>query len=620
MNIYRLFGSLMLLVLLFFSPLFAQEPQRVLILNSYPKNFQWSTEIITGIQEIFTANPNVQADVIYMDGRQAASETHYQKLRDAITIKRKKTTYDLIIPIDRHAYTFVLHYYDELFAHERILFAGMEHFSKVQADKAGLLEKISGVLKTRPIKDNIAIIHTMIPSLKKLYILNETSAQDLESGLSIQAIIDTLDVDFEVEYVGDLALDELEARFSTPAPDEAMLFVPFYSGNYDQFYRNYEIAYVLNSLEIPVFATDSLFITKGIVGGKSALIKDIGYTTGELAITLLSNPSAPNRIITDIEYEYIFNYEKIKKFNLEPFLLNQSFRFVNSPVRFLDKHKKYVDALFLVLPLLILLILGLVHNIYMRIQNEKKWREAELQKNKHQQFIVQQSKLAEIGEVFSSIAHQWKNPLVEIATIAQEHLFTCKEAEKKEEANRYVDDIMIQVQYMTDTINDFQKFIMPSTQKSIFDVTEAIETMMNIIRHTIKYNYIDVTIDKQGVKRLMVNGYKNEFMQTLLNIVNNAKDQIGKRREQGEIKRGAITINIYSDASKIIIAISDNGGGISKEKLPHIFDPYYTTKEKGHGIGLYMTKLIIEEKMGGKIWASNTPSGACFTIILGSAT
>ncbi|MBE0496878.1 MAG: HAMP domain-containing histidine kinase [Campylobacterales bacterium] len=611
--------GLMLVASLFFSPLFAQEPQRVLILNSYPKNFQWSTEIIAGIQEVFTANPHIQADVIYMDGRQAASQDHYQKLRDAITIKRKKTTYDLIIPIDRHAYTFVLSYYDELFSHERILFSGMEHFSIEHARRAGVLEKISGVLKARPIKDNIKIIHAMIPSLKKLYILNETSIQDLQEGVSIQGIVDTLGVDFDVEYVGDMALDELEARFSVPTPDEAMLFVPFYSGNYDQFYRNYEIAYVIDSFELPVFATDSLFITKGIVGGKSALIKDIGHTTGELAVNLLSTPDAPNRIVTDIQYEYIFNYEKIKKFNLEPFLLNQSFRFVNSPVRFLDKHKKYVDALFLVLPLLILLILGLVHNIYMRIQNEKKWREAELQKNKHQQFIVQQSKLAEIGEVFSSIAHQWKNPLVEIATIAQEHVFTCKETEK-EEANRYVDDIMVQVQYMTDTINDFQKFIMPSTQKSIFDVTEAIETMMNIIRHTIKYNYIDVTIDKQGVKRLMVNGYKNEFMQTLLNIVNNAKDQIGKLREQGEIKRGVITINIYSDASKIIIAISDNGGGISKEKLPHIFDPYYTTKEKGHGIGLYMTKLIIEEKMGGKIWASNTPAGACFTIILGSAT
>jgi len=617
MHVSKLLGRFLLAFILLF-PLFSHASKRVLILDSYPKNFEWSNEIITGIQEVFTKHQGINTHVIYMDGRQASLSHDYEQLRTAIGIKTKREKYDLIIPIDRHAYAFILRYYSEFFTSERILFSGMEHYIPSHAIKADLADKISGVLKARPIQDNIAIIQTMIPQLKKLYILNETTAEDLQEGVSVQTIIDGLGVDFAVEYVGELPLDVLERRFSTFHENEAMLFIPFYSGNYTQFYRNHEIAYAINAFEIPVFATDSLFITKGIVGGKSAVIKGIGRTTGEMALAILQDPTTPNSIITDTHHEYIFNYEKIRKFNLEPFLLNQSFRFVNSPVRFLDKHKKYVDALFLVLPLLILLILGLIHNIYMRIQNEKKWREAELQKSKHQQFIVQQSKLAEIGEVFSSIAHQWKNPLVEIATIAQEHLFTCKDTQKKETA-QYVDDIMVQVQYMTNTINDFQKFIMPSTAKSTFDVTEAIETMMHIINHTIKYNYIDVTIDKQGSQRLLVNGYKNEFMQTLLNIVNNAKDQIGKLREQGQIKRGAIHINLYNDANKVIIAISDNGGGIPKDKLPHIFDPYYTTKEEGHGIGLYMTKLIIEEKMGGKIWASNTPAGACFTIILGSA-
>ena len=224
-----------------------------------------------------------------------------------------------------------------------------------------------------------------------------------------------------------------------------------------------------------------------------------------------------------------------------------------------------------------------------------------------------------IGEIFSSIAHQWKNPLVEIATIAQEHVYSCNE-QGDEKNSPYVHDIMVQVRYMTDTINDFQKFIMPSTAKSVFNVQEAIETMMKIISHTIKYNYIDVSIDSTKATNLNVLGYKNEFMQTLLNIVNNAKEQMKELRDAKKIKRGHIDIRIYNSSKKVIIEISDNAGGIPEDALAHVFDAYFTTKEQGHGIGLYMSKLIIEDKMGGKIRASNTNEGACFTITLGNVT
>lgn len=109
-------------------------------------------------------------------------------------------------------------------------------------------------------------------------------------------------------------------------------------------------------------------------------------------------------------------------------------------------------------------------------------------------------------------------------------------------------------------------------------------------------------------------------MQTLLNIVNNSKDQIMHQREAKKIKRGLILIVVYNHAQNVIIEISDNAGGIPEEKLPYIFDAYYTTKEHGHGIGLYMSKVILENKMNGKIKADNTAEGARFTITLGNVS
>lgn len=374
---------------------------------------------------------------------------------------------------------------------------------------------------------------------------------------------------------------------------------------------------MIDKSALPVFITDTLFIGKGALGGKLVPIKSIGLTTGEMVIDVLDNTLEPLHVKTLTDYQYLFDIQKVKQFEVYPNATVKEFQLVNAPLTFFDKHRKFIDAVFLISPFLVFLILGLIHNIYMRIRSEKELKAIELEKNKHQQFIIQQSKLAEIGEIFSSIAHQWKNPLVEIATIAQEHVYSCAD-EEEEQTNQYVNDIMVQVRYMTDTINDFQKFIMPSTQKTAFDVSEAIETMMKIINHNIKYNYIDVSIDVSHSTNLMVSGYKNEFMQTLLNVVNNAKEQIKEAREQKKIKRGRIDITIYNHAKKVIIEIKDNGGGIPLEELPNIFNAYYTTKQSGHGIGLYMSKLIIEDKMGGKIRASNHSEGACFTITLGN--
>jgi signal transduction histidine kinase/ABC-type uncharacterized transport system substrate-binding protein len=242
-----------------------------------------------------------------------------------------------------------------------------------------------------------------------------------------------------------------------------------------------------------------------------------------------------------------------------------------------------------------------------------KERQAIAEKAKHQEFIIQQSKLAEIGEIFSSIAHQWKSPLVEIATIAQEQIFNA-EGEIDEVNNKYVNDIMIQVRYMTETINNFQKFIMPSTKKSVFDISESVYEMLEIIRHNMKYNYINVNVEVAPKTNLMILGYKNELMQTLLNIVNNAKDSIIKKRAKSKIKKGEILISIKNINQCIQIEIEDNGEGIPKENLNLIFEPYFTTKVNGHGIGLYMAKLIIEDKIGGEIKAKNTAQGAKFII------
>lgn len=612
--------ALFLMVFVFFlSPSLFAHDKKILIINSYHKGFQWSDDILAGMEEVFYNHPEITINILYMDSKRVSSEEYYAKLRELYKLQLQNQKYDLIVAVDKFAYDFLIKYYHELFTDETILFTGLEQFNPEDIQKEGLDDRIYGILEKRAIPETIPMISHMIPNLKKLYIINDASANGDDSEPFIRQAMEEHNDKFEIEYIRKSTIDELNERFAVPNKDEAVFFIRFYNDKYGNLYKNSQIATMINKSALPVFVTDTLFIGKGALGGKLVPIQEVGVATGKMVIDVLDKKIPPLHVETFIEYHYQFDVQKIKQFEAYPNASLKEYELVNAPLTFFDKHRKFIDAVFLISPFLVFLILGLIHNIYMRIRSEKELKAIELQKNKHQQFIIQQSKLAEIGEIFSSIAHQWKNPLVEIATITQEHFYSTEDS-INEQNNQYVHDIMVQVRYMTDTINDFQKFIMPSTQKTVFDVSEAIETMMKIINHNIKYNYIDVTIDVSNATNLMVSGYKNEFMQTLLNVVNNAKEQIKEARENKLIKRGSIFIQIYNYSKKVIIDIKDNGGGIPIDKMPNIFDAYYTTKEQGHGIGLYMSKLIIEDKMGGKIRASTTNEGACFTITLGNVT
>lgn len=730
----KVFLFLISLVLLSNTNLFADNHKNILIINSYHRGFQWSDDVLNGIESVLYGT-NVNSTVWYMDSKRISSERYNKELKDLYKLQLLKSKYDLIVAIDKFAYEFALENYHELFTDEPIYFVGIEQFSHSAVKKYNLQNKVSGLLEKRAISDIVKMISKLMPRLKKLYIINDKSENGDDSDPFIQSAINDLNNKFEIQYIRSSTLDDLEKKFSSHVPNEAVFFIRFYNDKDGYLYNNSEIAKMINASKLPVFTTDTLFIKKGSLGGKLVPIKDFGIKSGEDIMGILDKSLTTPFVHTAEKFEYKFDFEKIKEFKLHPDILKIDYDYVNYPQGFLDRNRQFVDFVFLMSPFLLFLILGLLHNLYLRIKSTKllkqrmefdkvlldsikapivwqdekgkvvdsnakfcdfmnlpcpkvkgkklndyfkkfptepiskslepfinnsfndnqmvikgddnkeytylidqtsytedifktkgtvtvftditKETQAIKEKRKHQEFIIQQSKLAEIGEVFSSIAHQWKNPLVEIATIAQERLYDDDEnATVDEQTNHYVNDIMVQVKYMTETINNFQKFIMPSTQKVVFDINESVEQILEIIQHNIKYNYINVDINVEAKTDLMILGYKNELMQTLLNIINNAKDSIIKRKSKEKTMQGKIKINIKNIQNKVQIEIEDNGGGIPQKYIDQIFQPYFTTKKDGHGIGLYMAKLIIEDKIGGTINVSNTEVGAKFTIQL----
>ena len=243
-------------------------------------------------------------------------------------------------------------------------------------------------------------------------------------------------------------------------------------------------------------------------------------------------------------------------------------------------------------------------------------KEAQEKNIEQERMLLQQSKMATMGEMVGIIAHQWVQPLNAIAMISQmlEELLEL-DADSQKLVHKTVVSINEQIDFMTATINDFRNFLKPMGEACEFNVFKAVSDVLQLYRPQLKYYSIRCGIYPEGeeAKNIMVFGYENEFKNVILNLLTNARDALeAKCAEDGEID---ITVGRRGD--RVLIAVDDNGGGISSEMLGKIFSAYSSTKgEKGTGLGLYMSRLIICERMHGNINAENTGLGAKISIFL----
>ena len=235
----------------------------------------------------------------------------------------------------------------------------------------------------------------------------------------------------------------------------------------------------------------------------------------------------------------------------------------------------------------------------------------ELKKNTKQlQILQEQSKMAQMGEMIGAIAHQWRQPLNSISTGIQNLKYDYREGllEDEEYIKSFITQKKKTVAFMSQTIDDFRNFYQIEKDKTLFDIKAAVQSVIDIQSATIEHHKIALTFTG---KSFFYHGLHSEYQQVILNIINNAKDALVENNIQNPI------IKINMNEGNVII--KDNAGGIPLAIIDHIFEPYVTTKKesKGTGIGLYMSKVIIEENMYGKLSVKNEDDGAVFEIQLG---
>jgi PAS domain S-box-containing protein len=228
-----------------------------------------------------------------------------------------------------------------------------------------------------------------------------------------------------------------------------------------------------------------------------------------------------------------------------------------------------------------------------------------------EQMLILQSRLAAMGEMIGNIAHQWRQPLNTLGlSIQQLKLYYQLGEFSKEFLDLTVRSSMELIEHMSKTIDDFRNYFKPDKEKGDFKVREAIEKTLSLLEDGFRSKNISFEVIAKDDP--VIHGYRNEFTQVLLNILNNASDVLTERKRIDP----KVTITFGTEGECCVVTIADNAGGISEEIINRVFDPYFTTKgpQQGTGIGLYMSKTIIEKNMGGKLTVVNLADGAEFRI------
>jgi signal transduction histidine kinase len=244
---------------------------------------------------------------------------------------------------------------------------------------------------------------------------------------------------------------------------------------------------------------------------------------------------------------------------------------------------------------------------------QKKVRTALEEARQKDKVMLNQSRLAALGEMIEQIAHQWRQPLNTMALLNQ-NLFIKHQLGKleSEDFKTTHEQMNENLQYMSRTIDDFRNMHQTQNEHEQFTIEEVIERVITLNDASLKFANILCQVHSSSEHQL--DSYRNELIQILMNLVKNARDAI----VGSGCKHGRIDIQVIDTGSSFQVSVEDNGGGIDPDVIDEIFNPYFTTKgeEQGSGIGLFMSKTIIEERLGGIIRVENTEVGARFTMVL----
>ncbi|NPA55240.1 MAG: HAMP domain-containing histidine kinase [Epsilonproteobacteria bacterium] len=597
----------------------------VLVINSYSPLLTWTrVQSHTIVKELQKSDiKDLDLYVEYMNTKKfAPTDSYLQLYFDFLNKKYHKIgQFDIVIVTDDNALNFVRRYKTTpLFKKSKVFFEGINNISLQNTlDR----HTYAGVFETKNPLANFKLAKAVKPHLKIVYVVSDTTVSGDKTFKQYKSVFDKIkNVNFI--YLHTSNLNQIIKKLKYYDYYSVLMMLTFGGMKY-----NGEIVTPKQAIKIvakhyynPIIIHSSIFANiphTTIIGGDCTDAQQQAILNVKKVIKYIHHtPMSKLGFDMNNSNRMYLNVKNLQKFGIDwhdlPF---KNVVLVNKPTSFFEIYKTEIITFFIILLLSVVFLIVLAkknRDLYKYSQEierlnkdlEQRIQQAIQENRKQEQLLFQQSKLAAMGEMIGAIAHQWKQPLnalaVNIQMLVDDYLDGIVDEQYMQDFEKKQMEI---IQFMSKTIDDFRNFFRTDKEMSEFNLKSAIQATIKLVDKQLLNHGIQITLEGDDTT---ICGYENEFKQVVLNIINNAKDAILERG----IQNGYIKIEI--NGTQVII--EDNAGGIDEDIKDRIFEPYFTTKDegKGVGIGLYMSKTIIEEHMGGRLYFVNTQNGVRFVI------
>jgi len=635
----------------------ADDRKKVLILNSYSPEYKWTDDTIKGITAATReAGEKVSLKSEFMGTKRVFDPEYFRLLFETYRHKYRGSRFDAIIATDNDALTFMLRYRDQLFPNTPVVFCGANQFQPSQLGGARLF---TGVNEYADIKATLDLALKLHPKTRQIVIINDTTTTGRAVHERILELLPEYRERINMVLLEDTTMPEILARVRQ-LPGDALVYFTFFfkdsAGNVFDFDES--ISRIAQASPVPVYGSWDFNLGYGMVGGMMISGYYQGKTAGAMAMRVLRGEDVSGiPFVMQSPNRYMFDYRQLRRFSIKLSDLPRDSIIVNRPIDFYRVHRTTIWILAAAVVGLLFSVLLLLRNASIKRDAANKLRllteelearvrqrtreleksqavlerqNRELQKTYRElkeesedririveqlrlkdQMLLQQSRMAAMGEMLGNIAHQWRQPLNLVGLKVQEIGLSCKLGAFSEELlDVNVKKAMEILHHLSKTIDDLRTLSAPDKMKVAFLVNEVIAKTVSLIGGSLKD--LEITLETEIEGELRIEGFPNEYAQVLLNILMNSRDAFLERG----IAQRRIKVCAFMEGGKSEVVISDNAGGIPEDIIGKIFDPYFTTKElgKGTGIGLFMSKTIIEKNMGGSLTVRNSGDGAEFRI------
>ena len=584
--------KLLIFIFIFYSTLFAQEKAlNILIFHSFNQSYPWSKDFFLGIED-YKKNSNKIINIYAesIDYQRLKTQMQNEDWENYFKQKYKDFKFDGII-IENEITSKILNSFSKK------LYADIPkiYISDFNIEQQNDTLQINGT-KKELIKNSIKLAKQNNENLKNIYIIKSYN----EIGIAMEnLLLEELEKEkFNTVIVKDLLVEQIKEFLSKVHKDSAI----FYTLNFEDYLgKNYIpkdfLKIIATNSNAPIYSFWNTFIGTGTLGGYQKSAHEISFKSLESIV----NKIEKGNFIYDLPCAKLYlDYEVLQKFGIDESKCPSDAIIINKPIPI---WKTYPKETFFALSLIILLFLLLLFTYILKLRDKKI---SDIEKS-----MFLQAKQAALGDMLSTITHQWKQPLNKISIIVQSIVLKLKK--------KMVDDIIIdkfemdvlnQIMYMSNTIDDFTNFNHPRGRKNTFDIKDSILKTIELSKNY--YFKKDIKIIFDDLSSFNLNGFSNEISHCILIILQNANYALLNSKNKEKI----ITISSDIIKEKYIVTIENNGEFIPHNIIKEIFKPYFSTKSEktNTGLGLYIVKNILEKNFNASIEVSNTSVGVAFKI------